>query len=134
MKSLIITLVIIVGAVITLYSFQDISRAGELPVKGAVSSNINTIPVENFRVPKYIPAGYELYTSSNAPPHILELEFALKDRDTEGVTPNDAIVFVADKDDPNVQKGEQAFLDYKAKSQRGDLIQIFKINGNPAMG
>ncbi len=43
-------------------------------------------------------------------------------------------MFGAHKNDPRILEGKQVFLDYKSKVQRGDVIQIFEINGNPAMG
>ncbi|MEM2856596.1 MAG: DUF4367 domain-containing protein [Candidatus Nitrosocaldaceae archaeon] len=123
---IILSILIILAISITAY----ISVGERLPIKGIINQD-NTETLNQFRVPKYIPTGYQLYTSSNVPPQMLEIEY-------RGVDANDWISFVADIDDPNVEKGEQLFLDYKAEiqreTQRGDRIQIFKINGNPAMG
>ncbi|GIU71967.1 MAG: hypothetical protein KatS3mg003_1446 [Candidatus Nitrosocaldaceae archaeon] len=123
-------MVIIAGITIALYSLTY-TESAKLPMEGSIYNQNNTDYIESFRVPKYIPDGYELYTYSNAPPSTLELDYRPINRD-EFI--RDGIIFVAEKDNPNIEKGIETFLDFKANSQRGNLVQIFEINGNPAMG
>ncbi|GIU71853.1 MAG: hypothetical protein KatS3mg003_1332 [Candidatus Nitrosocaldaceae archaeon] len=128
---ILITIVIVTGLSITIYSLPYMAESEQLPTKGELINTYIDNIANDFRVPKYISEGYELYS---AEPSQYDLVLYFKPINKEKPDPRYMIVFGAHKNDPRILEGKQAFLDYKSKTQRSNVIQIFEINGNPAMG
>lgn len=103
-------------------------------------------PFPPVRVPTYIPEGFRpidcyYYQGSNLDMFFLHESLDLQD-DTE-LKARHTIYFGAiwhgaeymkETKEAVIDRGVEVFKEYKANSARGDLIQIFEINGNPAMG
>jgi hypothetical protein len=119
------------------------ASAVNLPFKGIMHNNNNDrdTKVAQVKLPTYIPAGYHLYDSAYDESIVMlyYIPAWAEDKISEEGISKYLLTFVAEHClEPavkeKVDKGEDYFKDYKARSQRGDRIQLFEINGNPAMG
>ncbi len=81
----------------------------------------------DFKLPTYIPVGYCPYDSWGDN-EIFNIIFAPSGVEEPS---KKCITFGATK---HVQGSAEYYKEYKAKSDRGELAQLFEINGNPAMG
>ncbi|MCS6767472.1 MAG: hypothetical protein RMJ59_06695 [Candidatus Nitrosocaldus sp.] len=104
------------------------------------------------RVPTYIPEGFRLVEcdyGNSTDLNLYSLHESVdpynipKDVDAAGLIARHTIYFGAiwhgaehmkEAKEKVIDRGVEGFKEYKANSARGDLIQIFEIDGNPAMG
>ncbi|MEO9365207.1 MULTISPECIES: hypothetical protein [Candidatus Nitrosocaldus] len=101
-------------------------------------------PLPPVRVPTYIPEGYRPVDCYYYQGTDLEMYFLPEGIDPTAVdAPRYAIHFGAvwhgaehmkEAKEKIIDRGVEVFYEEKANSQRGDLIQIFEINGNLARG
>ncbi|MEM2919431.1 MAG: hypothetical protein QXW14_05900 [Candidatus Nitrosocaldus sp.] len=87
----------------------------------------------DFRLPSYIPEGYCPYDSWG---DNITFGIVYAPCNLERPPPTTWITIGISRDVnelATVNKGEY-FKEYKARSDRGDKVQLFEINGNPAMG
>ncbi|MEM3916721.1 MAG: hypothetical protein QW572_06830 [Candidatus Nitrosocaldus sp.] len=101
-------------------------------------------PFPPVRVPTYMPPGYIPVDCYYYQGTDLVMHFMPEGIDTSsGRIGQYAITFTAiwhgaehmkEVKKKVIDRGVEAFYEEKANSQRGDLMQIFEINGNPAMG
>ncbi len=139
--TVLISIAIVSGLIVTymaLNSYDNIDASAiNLPFRGVKYGN-NT-EIAKVKLPTYIPEEYYIYDSAYD-----EMEVMLyylpkwyskeKFNEPEGkyVLAFDASTCPLNQE--IIEQGEEYFKSYKANSQRGDKLQLFYINGNPAMG
>ncbi|MEM4285566.1 MAG: hypothetical protein QXS98_01950 [Candidatus Nitrosocaldus sp.] len=132
--------VIITAVIVLVYilSIGNITETLELPrnsmVIGVDSDNsTDQLAKIDFRLPSYIPEGYCPYDSWG---DNITFGIVYAPCNLERPPPTTWITIGISRDVnelATVNKGEY-FKEYKARSDRGDKVQLFEINGNPAMG
>ncbi len=129
-KNTILTVTAVIASGIMLTSYILLNNHPIEPLKLPSRTIYHGNPPTNidFKLPRYIPAGYCPYDSWGDN-DIFNIVFA--PCGVEEPDPKTWITFGASR---YVQGGVEYYKEYKAKSDRGELVQLFEINGNPAMG
>jgi len=131
---------LIVGAVasitIGIYTLST-TQAETIPNRALTINQDNPAVgnISNFKTPRYLPAGNTIYDSD-----VQNTSLALwySPVNATSTDKDDLILYYVAMDDGGyysdlISKGKTFLEEYKASSQRGNVMTIFEINGMPAM-
>jgi hypothetical protein len=135
----IIISVIAVSSIIYIVNYEQPSTSAEkveIPFRGGIHGNYDPDKyIDRFKMPRYIPEGYKIYDSTIQETH-MALWYTPNGEDAsmrDGMIQYFTAIDDGDYYSSIISNGTKFLEEYKAKSQRGELMTIFKIDGKPAM-